>query len=172
MRIKTTIANVSRVKKGMEIIAHQCPEEFTSKEYNSKREKKASASLDYLRTYGIIYVAREENIKVKVKNPRRMNGIFTENGTKIMEEWEWDRLPANVKTLLAKTLGELFVGWEGEAIIDAKKYYYKVNEENLERYLRGRLPRISNYVEGELTNLRRQITMYENVSALVNDLGW
>ena len=111
-----------------------------------------------------------EAIKVKVKNPKRMSGIFTEDGTKIMEEWEWDRLGTSAKQNLGRMLGDLFVGWEGETSIDAKRYYYTVNEENLKKYMDNRIPRVKLSVERELFKLSNQIKIYENVSNLISIL--
>ena len=169
MRTRTTIENLNRVKNAITTIS-TLPSQFTSKEYNSNRTPRQSSSLDYLVTYGIVQVARTEIIKVKVKNPKRMSGIFTEDGTKIMEEWEWDRLGTSAKQNLGRMLGDLFVGWEGETSIDAKRYYYTVNEENLKKYMDNRIPRVKYSVERELAKLSNQIKIYENVSNLISIL--
>lgn len=170
MRTKTTIENINRVKNAITTIS-TLPSQFTSKEYNSNRTPRQSSSLDYLMTYGIVQVAREEVIKVKVKNPKRMSGIFTEDGTKIMEEWEWDRLGISAKQNLGRMLGDLFVGWEGESTIDAKRYYYVVNEENLKRYMDNRIPRVINSVNRTLAELYKKVEIYENVSNLITALA-
>ncbi len=170
MRTKTTIENINRVKNAITTI-RTLPSQFTSKEYNSNRTPRQSSSLDYLVTYGIVQVARTELIKVKVKNPKRMSGIFTEDGSKLMEEWEWDRLSTTAKGMISKMIGELYVGWEGETTIDAKRYYYTVNEENLKKYMDNRIPRVIHSVNRTLADLYKKVEIYENVSNLITALA-
>lgn len=147
MNYTTQIKNLARLYKARDILYALAEKgEFTRAEYDAIRKKRETCSLEYLKGCGVIKKVREETFEIEIKHAPYKPGIFTENGTKVMEEYEWDRLPDNVKETVSKTYGELFVGWEDNKIL-AKRYYYVVDTEALKTKLEHQQVRAENYLQ-------------------------
>lgn len=147
MSRKSNAENYARVKNSIVVLnalSEQGNGEFTRKMYDTLRAKGTTSSLEYLRDEGILSVVRKENFEVKVDYSTYQSGIFTENGLKVMEEYEWNQLSKGTKEKLFEAYNGLYVGWEGDSTVTGVRYYYAFNKEAYKRLLE-RLERNSAY---------------------------
>ena len=164
---KTQADNLYRLTNSATVLLALAEQgEFTSKTYNTLRKKRETCSLDFLDWKGIIEKVREEKFTVKVKNATYRSGIFTEDGTKVCEEYEWSRVPTNVREMLQKQYGELFVGWE-DSTVEAKRYYYKVNTTKLYAVLEDLRRTTSRHILSQYEKSKREFERYSVLRELL-----
>lgn len=164
---KTQTDNLYRLTNSMSLLLALAEQgEFTSKTYNTLRKKRETCSLDFLGWQGIIEKVREEKFTVKVKNATYRQGIFTEDGTKVCEEYEWSRVPTNVREMLQKQYGELFVGWE-DSTVEAKRYYYKVDTAKLYAVLENLRRVTSRHILYQYEKSKREFERYSTLRELL-----
>lgn len=153
MNYTTQIKNLARLYKTRDILYALAEKgEFTRAEYDAIRKKRETCSLKYLKDWDIIKKVREETFEIEIEHAPYKSGIFTENGTKVMEEYEWDRLPDNVKEIVSKAYGELFVGWEDNKI-QAKRYYYAVDTKELAAKFERQQTRVENHLRYKMREI-------------------
>lgn len=164
---KTQADNLYRLTNSANVLLALAEQgEFTSKTYNTLRKKRETCSLEFLDWKGIIEKVREEKFTVKIKNSTYKSGIFTENGTKVMEEYEWSQLPESVKEIVIKAYGELFVGWEDNTV-EAKRYYYKVDTAKLYMVLEDLRRRTSRHILSQYEKAKRDFERYSTLRELL-----
>lgn len=150
MNYTTQIKNLAKLYKSKDVLCALAEKgEFTRAEYDAIRKKRETCSLEYLKDWNIVKKVREETFEIEIEHAPYKSGIFTENGTKVMEEYEWDRLPDNVKEIVSKAYGELFVGWEDNKI-QAKRYYYAVDIKELEAKFERQQARVETYLRHKM----------------------
>lgn len=167
MNYTTQIKNLARLYKSKVVLCALAEKgEFTRAEYDAIRKKRETCSFEYLKDWGIVKKVREETFEIEIEHAPYKSGIFTENGTKIMEEYEWDRLPDNVKEIVSKTYGELFVGWEDNTV-EAKRYYYKVDTARLYAVLEDLRRITSRHILSQYEKAKRDFERYSALRELL-----
>lgn len=111
---------------------------FTSKEYNADRPKGA-ALLDTLVNHNVVTVVKTETFEKEVNSYYGAEYVLNANNESIMKLDDFKALPQTVQEMITKAAGGIHIEYRDVETITCKRYYYQLNPEAYEKYLRNRV---------------------------------
>lgn len=169
MNYYRTMKNIARVITTRNIITEAGVTEFSTKEFEALCKHQGACTLDFLRTYRLVKQTRVEEFDKAYPAGRAPTEvvILDRNGEKLMPYYEWCRLTKSVKAAMEKVNGQPFEIREiATATFKAKRYFYTLDLENIDKYINKYEPRAKASLEKLLAKAQEKVNYYTAILAL------